>query len=452
MKRMSIVISLVIMTTAFAACLPVKDSPQETSAPASIVIEGDPASTEPAGADVAVDETPSNIPNPAVEAAHGIVTMLADSEAQKQFEEWQERFSLENPEIVIEYVAPLEVTAGDGTDYYARVAQVADVTALYPGQPNLADNYLDLQRFLDQDASFNAGDFWPGAIDGCRDSTGYLLGIPYRIDGLEGIFFDRKIFDESGAPYPSVGWTLDQFRETLRRINKPFRFVDQNNFDQSILGSLVEQNLSAGQGILQPDQIAGQLSWYLDLVNQRVIYPPQDSLPSSEFQEGWNALFDESHPALWVGALGSSMPGTGRLYTPDDPLAGVAILEADFVPFPIGAEMENTTPVQVTCLAISKNAENPEAAWAWIDFLSRQWDGKETYETLWQLPVRSSTAEESVFWELLPAQVAPTVRFALAHGRYGSRYPDSFADFRRAWNRALETGEDLLSALRTQKP
>lgn len=452
MKRMSIVIPLVILTTALAVCLPLKVLSLEASTPASTVVEGDPASTEPAGADAAVDETLSRIPSPTLSAVQGEITMLADPEAQMQYNEWKPQFSQENPEIVVQYIVPPEVTIDDGMDYYARVAQVADVTALYPDQPNLADHYLDLQGYLDRDANFNAGDFWPGAIDGCRDSTGYLLGIPYRIDSLEGIFYDRKIFAESGVPYPSAGWTLDQFREALRRINRPYRFVDHNNSDRSILGSQVEQKLSAGQGILQADQLSEQIDRYLELANQGVICPPQDALPSAEFQEGWNAFFDENHPALWVGALGSSMPGTGRLYSPDDPLAGVAILEAGFVPFPTGEGMESTTPVQVTCLAISKNAKNPEAAWAWIEFLSRQWDGKETSETLWQLPVRSSTAEESGFWELLPAQAASTVRFALAHGWYGSRYPDSFADFRQEWSRALDTGEDVLSVLRTQKP
>jgi multiple sugar transport system substrate-binding protein len=388
-----------------------------------------------------------------VSGQQGEVSMLVSDEAKQQFESWANDFTQTYSNIVITYVQPPENRSGDSAaDYYAQAAQKADIVTIFPDQSELTDAFLDLDPYMQADVAFRKEDFWPGALDGCRDPAGRLLGIPYRIDSLTGIFYDRKVFDEMGLPYPSTSWTLDQFRETLRLLNRPYSFIDQNDFDQSLFGSLIDQNLRAGGGVIRADSIGTQLSGYLDLVNQNLIYPPKDVSPSAEFQDGWNALFTQNHPAMWAGALGSSMPGSNHLYSADDPLAGMAIMEAGFAPFPTGDGLDNTTPVRFTCLAISKNAKKPEAAWKWINFLSEQWGGKETYETFWQLPVRSSAAEASGFWNLLPQQAAPTVRFGLEHGWYGSRYPESFQNLKQAWIQATEAGGDLLRVIRTLEP
>jgi ABC-type glycerol-3-phosphate transport system substrate-binding protein len=454
MKQLSCVNFFVGLVILCSACAPISTEKSATPGQATSTFPtNDTFLPVSASQELETQEMNLDFPEVSLTNVAGEIAMLADDEAQKQLGELAIRFSQENSRIVIDYVAPPAYSAVDSPgEYFVRAAQSADVIEFIPGQQNLSDIFLDLQVYADRDEQFAADDFWPGALEGCRDSEGRLLGVPHRIISITGVFYDRKAFDEIGLSYPSPGWTWDQFRETVRLLNKQYSFADNGSSHQSILSPIVDQSLVAGQGSIQPEQLASQISWYFDLANQMTIYPLKDIQLSPEYQESWNELFNEYHPAMWVDALGSSLPGTGKLYSPDDPMAGVAIMEAGFAPFPISDELANTSPIQVSCLAISKQANDPVAAWKWIDFLSKQWSGTETSATLWQLPVRSSIAESSGFWNLLPSQVTQSVQFGLEHGWYGSRYPEAYENLQFKLSQVPGNGYDVLLTLQTSIP
>jgi ABC-type glycerol-3-phosphate transport system substrate-binding protein len=69
-------------------------------------------------------------------------------------------------------------------------------------------NVLSLDPFIEQDASFDLFDFYPGTVE-LFTSQEEVWAIPAGVDVMV-MFYNQDLFDQYGVPYPEVGWTWCQ--------------------------------------------------------------------------------------------------------------------------------------------------------------------------------------------------------------------------------------------------
>ncbi|HPI52990.1 MAG TPA: extracellular solute-binding protein, partial [Smithellaceae bacterium] len=164
------------------------------------------------------------------------VTTWAGAEETALDESIIAEFMRLNPDYEVVYEA---VTSDN---YYQKI--LTDISAGTPPDVILLDaemipkffegNFLtDLAPFLSRLAregygGSNVYEYFPVLIDIARVDR-KIFSIPKDTSPM-GIFFNKKMFDEMGVPYPSEeGWTLEQFAETAKKLTKDLDGDGQND-------------------------------------------------------------------------------------------------------------------------------------------------------------------------------------------------------------------------------
>jgi ABC-type glycerol-3-phosphate transport system substrate-binding protein len=194
----------------------------------------------------------------------------------------------------------------------------------------------------------------------------------------------------------------------------------------------------------------------MDLAEREAILPLHEP-------EDWNAdwakrvaIFQsEARPAMWVGSLSESIPGDDQMYDQADPFSSMAFRTDGFAPFPVNADnlQAGTTPISPSCISMSAGTNQPRAAWAWIDFLTRQSlvrDENQPWERL-QAPARRSVSDQMDYFSVLPEETRAAVRFALEHAWFGSLYPETFASAQSAITKTIQEGMSFAEAVEAAK-
>jgi ABC-type glycerol-3-phosphate transport system substrate-binding protein len=298
--------------------------------------------------------------------------------------------------------------------------------------------FLDLQPLIESDSTFDSEDFWPGSLSACQDEQSYLLGIPLSLK-IQGIFYDPAAFDVAGISHPRPGWDLDEFQQVVFALadsteaEEKYNFRDGNFLDESILAPLVIDSLVQNGNSINPDELASALQWYVDLSRSGAISPV------SSVNQSRSADLSENKPAMWVGELGSYMPGT----------SDNALLHGRFIPFPVssGEGEQNTTPFSAACAVISTGTNHSQAAWEWLSYLSHH-AGSARSQTGWDsIPARRPVTESHGYWQRLPSGAESAVRFALEH--LNSQYSNLAAHIviQNALLKSLRSNVDLKETL-----
>jgi ABC-type glycerol-3-phosphate transport system substrate-binding protein len=390
-----------------------------------------------------------------------IITFAIDEWSRSQYEPLAEEFNAQNPDIQVQMAVIPEVTAPDGGEYnYARILATTADTAIIWGNWFLSmgagDYFRDLGPLVDSDAAFQADDFWPGFLSACEDTQGRIIGIP--VTGyFTGLYYDELAFEQAVLPKPEPGWTWEDFRQAATALaqieagQQRYGFADRTYFSGSLLAPIVDSYLYNTGGEVDADEISDLVQWYIDLANENVIFPILDPTDTEgDHWQEWNDMFKgESRPAMWVGGLVEPVPGSEGVYYSGegDPWQGMAISEVGFTAFPVSGDSagDNTTPISAQCLGISAGSNNPRAAWAWIDFLSRHWLVRDQDE-IWELqtvPARQSVAENTGYFELLPDKAEDAVRFGMSHAWFGSLNINLFEMIGQAIATHIAGGTDL---------
>jgi ABC-type glycerol-3-phosphate transport system substrate-binding protein len=396
---------------------------------------------------------------------HPIITFAANEYDRSLYEPLIEQFNREHPEMTVQFAALPEYTGEEDdelfADYYRLQASSGDTSILWGVNSVPSMYFRDIQPLLEADPTSESGDFWPGALEACQDLEGRQLGVPMSIN-LNGIFYDPEAFTAAGLPLPKPGWTWDDFQDAIAALAKTdgdeIRYGLAEQYT-SVLSPIIEAAIDDNEGEIDAETLTPVVQWYLDLAKTKAIYPPLyygNDDKEIDWDKRWQEWTDmwqsENRPVMWPGGIAESMPGAEYVQPSEsDPLAGLAIQEESFAPYPISADNPNdkTTPLWSQCIAISAGSKNPRAAWTWINFLSRQRMARVEYgpwETL-QLPSRISVADQAGYWADLPAGTEESIRFIVAHGWYGSAYPDIAYSTLNAVYRVVAGDADLKTAL-----
>ncbi|MDJ0753948.1 MAG: extracellular solute-binding protein [Ardenticatenaceae bacterium] len=292
----------------------------------------------------------------------------------KPFRDLAERFTEENPSIVVDVRQP-DFTSNRFT--LANALESADCVQFFPAfqdEDSLAA-ILPIEPLLDADLALSRDDFYPLSIDQ-YSYQGQLWGLPGEIL-IPTIQYDKDLFDEVGIAYPQPDWTIDQFLEMAVALStagdettRQYGFVP-DAYEIGTFRMFVEQlgggrysDLESPPTIVvnDPETIAA-VRWYIDLNNEYDVKPQFDSeLMSSDFNayETRRNLIDSGRAGMWVAT------GSWEEFTADkmeDRNIGV-------VPLPVNVDGSSNRTIYSSGYFISATTDYRQQCWEWIKFLT----------------------------------------------------------------------------------
>lgn len=156
-------------------------------------------------------------PNKKVKLRYYTASAYDQVEFDAAYPEWQKL----HPNIEVELV----LVSGSDFATSVKMATIAgeQVDVIYTGTNDIEraspdSLYLPLDDFVKRDGWDLAGEF--GDYTNQFVVSGKLYGIP-RAVAPDGVWYNKKQFEEAGLPDPSSGdWTLEQFFETAKKLTK----------------------------------------------------------------------------------------------------------------------------------------------------------------------------------------------------------------------------------------
>ncbi len=302
--------------------------------------------------------------------------------------------------------APVEGRYPD--DVWQRWVAAADTLAMSPDWDATKQGLLrDLTPFVQADPAFAPDDFSAGVFESLQWNGG-IWGVPITISGFHGVVFDKEAFAEANVALPRPGWTWDQFLTaaqalTIKENDQGARWGyvervwDPTPFVVGRSAAWADPTTNEGQLALEHPQVREAVRWYADLALIHKVMPVPD-LDSQSATE----LVGRGQAAMWSD-------NTANLKLSD------AQRQLGWVPFPVDSSTARTTPLALDSAVMSAQTTHPEAAWAWLAFLTRE------PPAIKALPARRSVAQERRYWDTLDAETASSYQYALQHGFFRDR-------------------------------
>lgn len=255
-----------------------------------------------------------------------------DTAQQPYFEKCIEKFNEQYPDVKVtlepsswdEYWTKLEAGATGGS--------IADV--FWMNGPNImkyadGDVLMDISDRIKED-NVDTGKY-PEALVELYNVDGKQYAIPKDFDTI-GVWYNKKIFDEAGVPYPTDDWTWDDMADIAKQLTRS---------DGSVYG--ISAGYDTQTGFVQ--FLSGRLgmywcgSWFLNQVLDSDIKDDIDVAPVPSIN----------------GKQATVIHGLGN--------------------------------------CIYKDTKNPEAAWKWVEFLSGEEANKLSAEMGAAIPAYEGTAD-----------------------------------------------------------
>jgi multiple sugar transport system substrate-binding protein len=351
------------------------------------------------------------------------------------FEALKDEFNEFYPHITVElYSVPISVYfqsfwAGDA-DAFVSPAPYSHLTMMLE-----QDLIMDLAPFIKADAAFDPDDFYSGEGAFLIDK-GRIWGVPYGSRMLV-MYYNRDLFDRYGVAYPEIGWTWDDFLDTALALRDPdadvFGYVPTfpegvTNFVYQHGGQLCDDLQAPTYPTYDDPLTVEAMTWYADLFHEHDVAPTPDQLREATGVSSDDAAYRailRSQAGMWMGQLfeqGRFGEGTewefawGMAPLPRDARAAMLNLSAQ--------------------LFIFADAQNPDACWQWLSFVS------EHMPPDWLAPMRSSLGESEAYEQLVGEEVAEVVRASMPDVlTISPKLADQFGPFRQAVDR-ITTGRD----------
>ncbi len=431
---------LLIILLLGVACGGGEEEPTPTPAP---VVEEPEAEATPAAVESEAEE-PVTVKMAVYDSFQGLYTDLITA-----FEE-------ENPDIAVKLVSIEEILGLENIgqewpdDARRRLVSGADVSdVFYSGQAARDGMLLDLQPFMESDPNFDEVDFYPQSLAAFQ-SGGGTWAIPTEL-GYRMILFNKDAFDDAGVEYPQAGWSWEEFLATAQALKQEegdevtrWGLAEISPYAAQFVESRVEQmvNMDADPPAINLDEpeVAEALRWYTDLFLTHEVapyYPPDDEDPSGlNIPEGYLTI-ESGQAAMW--------PDASAAYPFRAQQMG---LNLGVVPFPVDGPDSATNLLQPSGLSISVGTANPEAAWRWVDYLSRQTtDLAAVLGGRANLPARISVAEASGFWDEVDEELGEALRYAIDHAYTTELSAGIYEAFNEAFEAVMAGDKTVEAAL-----
>jgi multiple sugar transport system substrate-binding protein len=388
---------ILIATLLLAACGKKDESPAPTPIPAT-------------------SETAEEPPAPAESADATTIQFVVNDVEQPLYESLVEPFEEANPDIRVKLVSMNEVLGLDlvggsfPDDGWQRLASQADVINIRPGSETVGQGLIrDLTPLIQADSNFERDDFYPGTLE-LSQWDGGVWALPTRVL-FDMIYYDKDAFDQAGVPYPEIGWNWDDFLATAQALTireggdvSRWGFVhpwsNHLPFVEGRAGPLIDGSTDPPTPRLDQPEVADAMRWYVDLyVKEQVVpyFDEDDEVLASEGQ----ALVESGEAPMWHDW------SVLFAYRKEQGNRGI-------VPYPVDAPDSGTTMIWTQGLCMSAGTAHPDAAWRWMDFLTRQDVGRQGPLVRF-LPSRRSVAESVGYWDEADEELVEALRYALDH-------------------------------------
>ncbi|MBO9341837.1 MAG: extracellular solute-binding protein [Roseiflexus sp.] len=356
-----------------------------------------------------------------------------------------ERFMSEHPNIKVVLVPlddimmfePGNNAPSNPLDQLRRVVSAADTAPSFAvtqeafGTPLL----FDLKPLMDADATFQRDDFFPGTIERYT-AKGGVWALP-RYHSAPLMVYNRTLFQNANLPEPRPGWTWEEALAVAERLTERsgattliYGFIEPSSGVLPLLELLSAQgidvlNAAPMETDLTAPEYVAVVERLRDLYRRGVLVEPYRHVGRADDP---TQLVREGRVAIWSDMTYISNDD-GTRWTPDFPVGRVPFPASELMPFFTYSEG----------FIISGGTAHPEAAWRWIEWLSRQPTWRPEYETIIGfIPARQSVAQQTDFWRNLDPQTAEAYRWTLANSKPTPESPSGFAVM-SALSQAMQT-------------
>ena len=341
------------------------------------------------------------------------VVQFAIFDAERDIiEDMAKAYEAENPDVKIRFISLndiLGIDSGDITNDASpeerlQIAQSADVYhSMFVDGQNRIVMTRDLTPFIEADDNFDADDFYSDAIEKAK-VNGEVRILPSVLRFTQ-IFYNKEIFDKAGVAYPEPGWSWDDFAATAQALTirngdqvEQWGFVDPNTsvnryVAELLTAPLIDSTTNPPTPRLQDADVMAALEQYINFRTNNDFMPKfeRNNHESKSYE-----LIQGEKAAMWVNVTFNDLQSS----------AAVPLHSADGM----------SSRLEIEGYVMSAGTQNPQAAWNWMVFLSRQQIVTDSGVAL--VPARRSVAETAKFWDTLNETTAETLQFSLDHSYY----------------------------------
>jgi multiple sugar transport system substrate-binding protein len=299
------------------------------------------------------------------------------------------KFEQMNPDLELEY---LQIGTGYADKVLAMIAgggDLPDVMMLAMDKvPVFADKgaILSLEKYVTKDYT---NGLYPVVTDALT-----FNGKPYAVARditSKVMFLNKKMFDDAKIPYPDANWSLNDFRDTAKRLTQKdaswgFYFPkNADGFTHFLVatgGGLVTQD---GKSLLSKKESADALQLLQDMTVK------DQSVPS----ETQAQQFGKTDQAVFIAGKAAMIAG-GLSYT-----AAFQQAKVDYLVRPLPKKDKQTSTSFVNSWVIPKGAKNPDLSWRVLQFMSSKEAQQIALDTGMGLPATKSV-DTSAFLKAHP--------------------------------------------------
>lgn len=285
---------------------------------------------------------------------------------------------------------------------------------------------VDVRTLAKDDPDFSEGDYFKPVLDSMRRGD-RLYGLPSDFSTIL-LFYNKRIFDEAGLPYPDASWTWDTFLQASRKLTvdedgdrapDQFAFVTQNAYNRWPAwvwmngGELFNRDETIC--LMDSPEAIGGFSFFVELATKWNVAPAvgqsTGQSPEELFMAEKIAMCANSRYAYKSFAKGMSFPW-------------------DVAPMPKGTQRATTLIWGANCILTS--TKHPKECWEFLKFLSgregalgnvRMGNAIPAYKPVALTPGMLKT-------DVSPANDDEFLR-AVSHARTAA-FPPQFADYTQA--------------------
>ncbi|HMS54748.1 MAG TPA: sugar ABC transporter substrate-binding protein [Fimbriimonadaceae bacterium] len=296
----------------------------------------------------------------------------SDSEFDRLVRDLYEEFEAQNPGVRVRVENNPEAYAAKMVLSFVAKAE-PDIMMLDASSAALFINngvLADLEPLIANDPTFRKDDFFPNVMDIARRGSS-LFAIPQDFTPMV-MYYNKRIFDRLGVAYPKAGWTIEQFRETAKRLTRDGEthgFVVKNWMPGWVMwiwnfgGDVVSPDGSSASGYFDGPSAVKAVQFLHDLVHVDKSAPTLSQVASmgvDPFVNGKAAMTISGHWSMIEFANAPKGPDGKKTLTWDD--LGVVELPS--------LSGSSQTVMYESGYAIGKNSKNKDLAWKFIKFMT----------------------------------------------------------------------------------
>jgi len=297
-------------------------------------------------------------------------------------------FEKKNPGIKVN----VEVTGWD--QYWTKLDAAASGGSLpdvFWMHPNQAARYASNGALMDltdkiKGSSLVSLDKFPKDLVKVYENDGKEYAIPKDFDTI-GLWYNKKLFDEAGVPYPTDKWTWSDLSAAAKKITNAEKGIYgfgapldmQQGFDNFIFqnGGEVISADKTKSGFDTP-AVKEAIQWYVDLSLKEKVSPTQQQFSENSY----TAFFESGKTAM--GLFGSWMLSEFKANEYVAQNCDVAVL-------PQGKQ--RATIYNGLGNAVAANTTHKEEAWKFVEYLGSEEANKIQAESGVAIPAYQGTTD-----------------------------------------------------------